>query len=344
VAPACRISNSVALPSIRQWQVLRRSAARCTRRSCFHFSISQRAHHPGRPADLDALQLLADGKEPDARIIAITDERIRQILTAAAAAAGLKKLSPHWLRHAHGSHAHQARRFGGHHSRHARARVAEHDRPLPQFSAHRRIESLSEILIVPEPSIVAAAPRLEHGCQDERPTPQQRGLEAIGPIVEGDDQSRNDGRPRKWPILQSIVVRRADRSAKHVSYNLDHPRFRRSASVSRRFFVESTCAATLVALTPSAAIANTNTIRSFTWSSPGDNVSIADSDGTLLCLFDSVTVSVQKKLSKAGRWIEAKQINGLVKTYGWFSNDVIVTISFLSLSGFCSLTCGRIQA
>jgi tetratricopeptide (TPR) repeat protein len=46
--------------------------------------------------------------EPNERIIAITDERIRQILTAAAAAAGLKKkLSPHWLRHAHGSHAHQ---------------------------------------------------------------------------------------------------------------------------------------------------------------------------------------------------------------------------------------------
>jgi hypothetical protein len=32
----------------------------------------------------DALQFLADGKEPDERIIAITDERIRQILTAAA--------------------------------------------------------------------------------------------------------------------------------------------------------------------------------------------------------------------------------------------------------------------
>ncbi len=43
----------------------------------------------------DALQYLGDGKEPDERIIAITDERIRQILTAAAAAAGLqKKLSP----------------------------------------------------------------------------------------------------------------------------------------------------------------------------------------------------------------------------------------------------------
>jgi site-specific recombinase XerD len=36
----------------------------------------------------DALQFLAEGKEPDERIIAITDERIRQILTAAAAAAG----------------------------------------------------------------------------------------------------------------------------------------------------------------------------------------------------------------------------------------------------------------
>jgi site-specific recombinase XerD len=56
----------------------------------------------------EALQLLAEGKEPDERIIAITDERIRQILAAAAEAAELKKkLSPHWLRHAHGSHAHQ---------------------------------------------------------------------------------------------------------------------------------------------------------------------------------------------------------------------------------------------
>jgi site-specific recombinase XerD len=56
----------------------------------------------------DALQFLADGKEPDERIIAITDERIRQILPAAAAARGLKKkLSPHWLRYAHSSHAHQ---------------------------------------------------------------------------------------------------------------------------------------------------------------------------------------------------------------------------------------------
>jgi integrase/recombinase XerD len=36
------------------------------------------------------------------------DERIRQILSAAAETAGLKrKLWPHWLRHAHGSHAHQ---------------------------------------------------------------------------------------------------------------------------------------------------------------------------------------------------------------------------------------------
>jgi integrase len=56
--------------------------------------------HGGRTIRLggrtwDALQFLADGKEPDERIIAITDERIRQIFTAAAAAAGLKKkLSP----------------------------------------------------------------------------------------------------------------------------------------------------------------------------------------------------------------------------------------------------------
>jgi len=38
----------------------------------------------------DAPQLLADGKEPDDRIIAITDER-RQILTATAEAAGAEE-------------------------------------------------------------------------------------------------------------------------------------------------------------------------------------------------------------------------------------------------------------
>ncbi len=61
------------------------------------------------------LASLAAGKDPDERIIAITDERIRQILTAAAAAAGLqKKISPYWLRHAHGSHALQRERASGH--------------------------------------------------------------------------------------------------------------------------------------------------------------------------------------------------------------------------------------
>ena len=39
----------------------------------------------------EALQFLADGKDPDERIIAITDERIRQILAAAAAKVGLQK-------------------------------------------------------------------------------------------------------------------------------------------------------------------------------------------------------------------------------------------------------------
>ena len=47
----------------------------------------------------EALQRLAEGKEPDERIVAISDERIRQILTAAAKAAWLKKkLSPHCRR------------------------------------------------------------------------------------------------------------------------------------------------------------------------------------------------------------------------------------------------------
>jgi hypothetical protein len=39
-----------------------------------------------------------------------------------------KKLSPHWLRHAHGSHAHQRGAPRGHHSRHPRPRVIEQRR------------------------------------------------------------------------------------------------------------------------------------------------------------------------------------------------------------------------
>jgi hypothetical protein len=70
-----------------------------------------------------ALQFLADGKEPDERIIAITDERIRQILTAASVAAGA----------------------GGHHSGYARSRVAEHDGPRLELGANGRIESVPEI-------------------------------------------------------------------------------------------------------------------------------------------------------------------------------------------------------
>jgi hypothetical protein len=94
----------------------------------------------GRPP-WDTLQFLAEGKEPDARIIgiiAITDERIRQILTAAAEAAGLKKkLSQHWLRHAQRVVCPSASCAGGDHPRHARARIVEHDGPLSQFRADR---------------------------------------------------------------------------------------------------------------------------------------------------------------------------------------------------------------
>jgi hypothetical protein len=100
----------------------------------------------------EVLQQLAAGKELDDRIVAIddivtiTDERI-QILTAAAA--GLKEvaLAPRassraWLACA------SARRPGGHDSRHARPCFTEHDRPLPQFVADRRVESVLEITTV----------------------------------------------------------------------------------------------------------------------------------------------------------------------------------------------------
>jgi hypothetical protein len=99
----------------------------------------------------DALQFLAEGKGPDERIIAITDERIRQILTAAAAAAGLKKkLSPHWLRHAPCAWVARAsaRCPGGHQSRHPRPRLTEHEGSVSQLSADGRIELVLEILIV----------------------------------------------------------------------------------------------------------------------------------------------------------------------------------------------------
>jgi hypothetical protein len=52
--------------------------------------------HGGRtirvgPADVGRCSFLADGKEPDERIIAITDERIAQILTAATAGSRSKE-------------------------------------------------------------------------------------------------------------------------------------------------------------------------------------------------------------------------------------------------------------
>jgi integrase len=79
----------------------------------------------------DALQFLADGKEP--------------ILTAAAAAAGLKKkLSPHWPRH-------------------AGSRVAEHDGPLPQFGADGRVEPIFAILRSPRSSESRAFDHLTGG-------------------------------------------------------------------------------------------------------------------------------------------------------------------------------------
>jgi integrase/recombinase XerD len=98
-----------------------------------------------------ALQFLAEGKGPDERIIAITDERIRQILTAAAEAAGLKKkLSLHWLRHARGSHAHQRGASAATIWDTLRSCLAEHDGPVPQFVADGPIELVLEILTVRE--------------------------------------------------------------------------------------------------------------------------------------------------------------------------------------------------
>jgi hypothetical protein len=78
-------------------------------------------------------------------IVAITDERI-QILTAAAAGLKEEALAPRASSRARLACA-SARRPGGHDSRHARPCFTEHDRPLPQFVADGRVESVLEILI-----------------------------------------------------------------------------------------------------------------------------------------------------------------------------------------------------
>ena len=76
---------------------------------------------------------------------AITDELIWQILRASAAAAKLKKnLSPQWLRHAHGSHAH--RRGAPAAIRDALGRALLSTTDLFLFGTDGRIESLPEIL------------------------------------------------------------------------------------------------------------------------------------------------------------------------------------------------------
>ncbi len=56
-----------------------------------------------------ALDRLRVQKPPQAAVLGIGIERVRQILARAATRAGLKKKpSPHWLRHSHGTHAHRA--------------------------------------------------------------------------------------------------------------------------------------------------------------------------------------------------------------------------------------------
>ena len=56
-----------------------------------------------------ALEQLRAQKPPQAPVLGIGVERVRQILARAAKTAGLqKKPSPHWLRHSHGTHAHRA--------------------------------------------------------------------------------------------------------------------------------------------------------------------------------------------------------------------------------------------
>ena len=56
-----------------------------------------------------ALEQLRQEKPPEAPVLGIGIERVRQILARAATRAGLqKKPSPHWLRHSHGTHAHRA--------------------------------------------------------------------------------------------------------------------------------------------------------------------------------------------------------------------------------------------
>lgn len=61
------------------------------------------------PKAWSALQELRQEKPPEAPVLGIGIERVRQILARAATHAGLqKKPSPHWLRHSHGTHAHRA--------------------------------------------------------------------------------------------------------------------------------------------------------------------------------------------------------------------------------------------
>uniref|UniRef100_E6PJC6 Putative Tyrosine recombinase xerD n=1 Tax=mine drainage metagenome TaxID=410659 RepID=E6PJC6_9ZZZZ len=56
-----------------------------------------------------ALDRLRAQKLPQAPVLGVGIERVRQILARAATRAGLqKKPSPHWLRHSHGTHAHRA--------------------------------------------------------------------------------------------------------------------------------------------------------------------------------------------------------------------------------------------
>jgi integrase len=95
----------------------------------------------------DALQYLADGKEPDARIIAITGRAHSPDSHHSGRGSGIEEeglaaLATPRARFARPS----AGRASGDHPRHARPRLTEHHRPVFEFGADGRLEPLFKIL------------------------------------------------------------------------------------------------------------------------------------------------------------------------------------------------------
>jgi len=99
---------------------------------------------------------IRDGAPPDAPVFAsrtrsgfLTTTQVRRLVYAAAAAGLDARRSPHWLRHAHATHALERGRGHPPGPGHPRSRLGGHHRPVPPRAADRQLGALPASLMIP---------------------------------------------------------------------------------------------------------------------------------------------------------------------------------------------------